>query len=105
MIESYFIGKVFIDFMSLTENIVYKVASNLDKTKVKWLDNDIEITRSFNRMTMLDAIHGGPSPEKIREKNHLDRVLSSNGVDCSNMSHGKMVMSIFERLVDRKSVV
>ena len=89
--------------MTLCEDMISDIAFELDRNTTEWLGHKISLAAPFKRMTMLDAIHeyGGPSPKECRlTAISIPNALNDLGVDWVGMSEGKMVLTLFERLVE-----
>jgi lysyl-tRNA synthetase class 2 len=106
-VELYSTYSTYKDLMDLCQNIIKNVIHFVTKKyEVEWNNNKINLNQEFKRLSMLEAIslHGGPSEEECRNEKIVKERLGLMGVDIKNMSHGKMVLILFEHLVEENLI-
>lgn len=104
-VELYSAYKNYEDLMLLCEDLIWSVATSVNgNDETEWMGNKISLKAPFTRMSMLESIQkfGGPNANDLRKMDHtiikhIETILES---DCSKKSHGKIIMELFERLVE-----
>ena len=104
MIELYQAYADYNDMMELTENMVAYVAQEvLGTTKIKYGENEIDLTPPWDRKTMIGAIEEYTGKDfmacnNLDEAVKLAQTIGVNVEDCDNW--GKVIDTVFEEKVE-----
>jgi len=108
MIELYQAYADYNDMMALTENMVAYVAQEvLGTTKIKYGENEIDLTPPWDRKTMLGAIKeetGVDFGEIYTSKEAIEKAVSLHVDVDEEMNWGQVVERVFEEKVEPKLI-
>ncbi len=104
MIELYQAYADYNDMMTLTENLVAFVAQEvLGTTKIKYGDNEIDLTPPWDRKTMLGSIKDATGVDFLQvysAQEARELALSINVHVDENMNWGEIVEAVFEEKIE-----
>ncbi len=109
MLEFYWAYSDFNDLMDMTENMFRNVAQSvLGSTKFTYQNTEIDFGQPFQRKTMTEAIleyNPKVTSDELEDPEKAAELAKSVGVEVDdNWGLGKLVMEIFEALVEDKIV-
>ncbi|MCD7779237.1 MAG: lysine--tRNA ligase [Candidatus Gastranaerophilales bacterium] len=104
MIELYQAYADYNDMMELTENMVAFVAKEvLGTTKIKYGENEIDLTPPWDRKTMIGAIEEYTKADFLKCANYEEAVKLANSIGVETQecdSWGKIIDKVFEEKVE-----
>ena len=106
MLEFYWAYADFEDNMNLVEDMIRSVAESIDALQLKWGDMDVDLSKPFERLPILDLLKevtGEDLTEATDEQ--MQSICKVNHVDVEdNANYGHMLDALMSELVEPKLV-
>ena len=106
MLEFYWAYADFEDNMNLVEDMIRSVAESIDALQLKWGDMDVDLSKPFERLPILDLLKevtGEDLTEATDEQ--MQSICKANHVDVEdNANYGHMLDALMSELVEPKLV-
>jgi lysyl-tRNA synthetase class 2 len=108
MIEFYEAYAGYEDFMSMTEELICGLLTDLLGTHcVTYQGVDLDFTPPWSRLTLEQALveHGGFSEDETKDFRALRSTCERVGIErIENMGHGELLVDLFEQTVEEKLI-
>jgi lysyl-tRNA synthetase class 2 len=108
MIEFYEAYAGYEDFMSMTEELICGLLTDLLGTHcITYQGMDLDFTPPWSRLTLERALveHGGFSEEETKDLTALRSTCERVGIErIENMGHGELLVELFEQTVEEKLI-
>ncbi len=108
MMEFYLAYATYEDLMTITEEMLTYISQNIyGSLKFHYQEMEIDLTPPWQRMSVKEAIikHSDINPESLENRKLAIEYAKNLGLDIEeNESLGKVIMSIFEELVEDKLI-
>ncbi|MEK6760224.1 MAG: lysine--tRNA ligase [Deltaproteobacteria bacterium] len=108
MLEFYQAYATFEDLMDLTEELISSLALKVcGKTKITYQDTEIDLTPPWKRISVKDAIlaYSDPGEEIFTDRAKALEFSKSLGLKTpEGLSHGKIIIEIFERVAEHRFI-
>ena len=106
MLEFYQAYETYEGFIDLTQELLRMVAeSAIGRTRITYLDNEIDFADEFHVVTMTQAVADelGVKAETVQEESELRRLAGEKGIELpSDVGWGKTLGVVFEAVVEHK---
>ncbi|HPP06238.1 MAG TPA: lysine--tRNA ligase, partial [Syntrophorhabdaceae bacterium] len=104
MLEFYWAYATYEDLMELTEDMISTLVFKLfNSYKITYLDKEIDFSRPWKRLTMMDALRefGGVDKDFLMDSKKLLALAKESGIDAPEKEkRGKLITKIFEELCE-----
>lgn len=108
MLEFYMANGDYKTGMSITEDLMeYVVLKNCESNKVKFGEHEIDFTKPFARMSIVEALRKIANfSEKEIDQHNIDELIQRFKVKLnrSNASYGEKLFALFEETVEKKLI-
>ncbi|MGM0367289.1 MAG: lysine--tRNA ligase [Actinomycetota bacterium] len=108
MVEFYQAFANYNDLMHLTEKLIKYVAGEaIDKTEIEYKGNNINLSGSWKKISMLDSIKefGGITVSFDMDREQLTNIAKDLGIEIEkSFGKGKIINEIFEAVVEPKLI-
>jgi len=107
MMEFYQAYATYEDLMNLTEELIVHLCRELfNSEKVSYQGRELNFTPPWQRFTVKESIvkFGGVDPQVLENKEQTDAYATKLKLGVDNESHGKLIMALFEELVENQLI-
>ncbi|SKA07624.1 lysine--tRNA ligase [Selenihalanaerobacter shriftii] len=96
------------DMMDITEDLIISITEEvLDTLQIEYVDEEIDLSRSWTRMTMIDSIkkYGDVDFSEVNDLTIAKKIADDHGVEYGDeTSVGEIINEFFEKFVEDKLI-
>jgi lysyl-tRNA synthetase, class II len=107
MMEFYQAYATYEDLMTLTEELITHLCRELfNSVNVSYQGRELNFTPPWQRLTVKEAIvkFGGVDPQVLEDREKTEAYAKKLKLGMDNESHGKLIMALFEELVEERLI-
>jgi len=107
MMEFYLAYATYEDLMVMTEELITRICLELfGSLKITYQGQELDFSRPWKRFTVKEALVecGGVEPAALEDRNKAAAYAKSLKLDVDDMPLGKVIMAIFDEIVEPKLI-